>query len=145
MFIKSLVAGLGAFFIFLVGLWYSGNAQASILNTFKPKSTAIGKSGAIWTHDVKSGAYLNGAPPNILLVSQRRSNFRQNNTKNYRRQTYRTNQRMNRGLKGSSFSGQINRSSSTRKRVSTPRSFQGKNKNSFRNNRYIFKRPKSRK
>ncbi len=129
MFIKSLVAGLGAFFIFLAGLWYSGNAQASTVNTFK----------------LKSDAYLNGGSSNIILASRRSSNFRQNNTGNYRRQTYRANQRVNRGLKSSGFSGKINRSNSTRKRVSTSRSSLGKSKNSFRNRQYIFKRPNSRK
>ena len=146
MFIKSLVTGLGAICIFLAGLWFPGNAQASIVNTFERQSNFIGKSDPVRPHALKSGVYSNGDSPYLLAANRRSSNYRQLNSRSSKSRSYRPNQRTGRRVQSSGSSRQGRRSYSTsfRTRVPTGRSAVGTRKNSFRNRSDIFQRPKSR-
>jgi hypothetical protein len=145
MFIKTLVAGFGVCSIFLAGLWVPGVAQASLTTPFMRTSNSYEKS-----ESVKPGVSLNGNVPVLLMASRRGSTYREENTRRsnrgYRPRSVnnRVHRENNRRKKSHRFSRQSNRDYSIRDRLSHRRSSRGRGRNSFRDNPYIFKRPKSR-
>jgi hypothetical protein len=140
MLIKTLVASLGLFSIFLAGLFCPGISQASTVYTYKLDSIFIEEGSSFWKYETESGPYINEAAPNLLLANQRYSSMRKNYTRNYKKKNY----QLNRSPKSYRPSRKTSPTYSQRKRSPTNRSSLGKGNNNFQNNRNLAKWPKSR-
>jgi hypothetical protein len=142
MSIKTLVAGLSVCTIFLLSSWQPGIARTS----FKPEIDTNRNSIA-----AKNPLRELGDLPNLLLVSQRISNFRANHSRKTNKATRPSGYQINRQndprffqrTGKSNFSTPNLRSYSNRTISPTNRPALGTNK--IRNNTNIYKRSKSRK
>jgi hypothetical protein len=142
MSIKTLVAGLSVCTLFLLSSWQPGIAKTSLKSGIDTNRNSIAAKNPLW----KQGDF-----PNLLLVSQRITNFRADHTRKTNKTTrpsgYQTNRqndpRFFQRSGKSSFSTPNFRSYSNRTISPTNRPALGTNK--IRNNATIYNRSKSRK